>query len=49
MIFANYPGSAVVSLGILLAVELLTTGVALMTFGLALKNNPEVVNPTVEV
>ena len=49
MIFTNYPGSAVVSLGILLAVELLTTGVGLMTFALALKNNPEDSNPTVEV
>lgn len=49
MIFTNYPGSAVVSLGILLAVELLTTGVSLMTFSLALKNNPEDTNPTVEV
>lgn len=49
MIFTNYPGSAVVSLGILLAVELLTTGVGLCTFALAMKNNPEDSNPTVEV
>lgn len=35
MIFTNFPESAVVTLGLLLGVELLSTGVSLISFGLA--------------
>ncbi|MCA0993950.1 MULTISPECIES: HdeD family acid-resistance protein [Roseobacteraceae] len=41
MIFTNFPSSAAVVLGVLLSVELLSTGVALVIFGLVLKAHPE--------
>jgi len=37
MIFTNFPGSAVVSLGLLLGVELPSTGVSLVSFGMAIR------------
>lgn len=39
MIFTNFPGSAVVTLGLLLGVELLSTGVSLISFGLAARRS----------
>ncbi|WP_375687057.1 HdeD family acid-resistance protein [Pseudooceanicola sp. LIPI14-2-Ac024] len=41
MIFTNFPGSAVVSLGILLAVELLVSGASLIAFAMGLRKLPE--------
>ncbi|WP_353475393.1 DUF308 domain-containing protein [Salipiger sp. H15] len=41
MIFTNFPSSAAVVLGVLLAVELLSTGAAMVAFGLVLKQHPE--------
>ena len=40
MVFTNFPYSAAVVLGILLAVELISSGVTLVTFALLLRNNP---------
>lgn len=45
MIFAQFPSSAAVVLGVLLSVELLSTGVAMVTFGLVLKQHPELRQP----
>ena len=44
MIFTNFPSSAAVVLGVLLSVELLSTGVALVAFGMVLKQHPELRN-----
>jgi membrane protein HdeD len=40
MVFTNFPYSAAVVLGILLAVELISSGITLITFALLLKNSP---------
>jgi uncharacterized membrane protein HdeD (DUF308 family) len=40
MVFTNFPYSAAVVLGILLAVELISSGITLVTFALLLRNNP---------
>ena len=40
MVFTNFPQSAAVLLGVLLAVELISTGVTLISFALLLRNNP---------
>jgi uncharacterized membrane protein HdeD (DUF308 family) len=40
MVFTNFPQSAAVLLGILLAVELISSGITLVTFALLLKNSP---------
>ncbi len=45
MIFTNFPSSAAVVLGVLLSVELLSTGVAMVAFGLVLKQHPELRKP----
>lgn len=42
MVFTNFPQSAAVLLGILLAVELLSSGAALIAFALFLRNNQDV-------
>lgn len=41
MIFSNFPQSAAVVLGVLLAVELVTTGATLVAFAFFLRNNRE--------
>jgi uncharacterized membrane protein HdeD (DUF308 family) len=41
MIFSNFPESAAVVLGVLLAVELITTGATLVAFAFFLRNNKE--------
>jgi uncharacterized membrane protein HdeD (DUF308 family) len=40
MVFTNFPYSAAVVLGVLLAVELISSGITLVTFALLLKNSP---------
>jgi uncharacterized membrane protein HdeD (DUF308 family) len=40
MVFTNFPQSAAVLLGILLAVELIATGITLVTFALLLRQSP---------
>ena len=40
MVFTNFPQSAAVLLGVLLAIELVATGVTLISFALLLRNNP---------
>ncbi|WP_175581636.1 HdeD family acid-resistance protein [Pseudooceanicola sp. HF7] len=40
MIFTNFPASAAVTLGILLSVELISTGASLVALGMLLKNAP---------
>lgn len=40
MVFTNFPSSAAVLLGILLAIELVATGVTLISFALLLRSNP---------
>jgi uncharacterized membrane protein HdeD (DUF308 family) len=40
MVFTNFPYSAAVVLGVLLAVELISSGVTLVTFALLLRNSP---------
>lgn len=40
MVFTNFPQSAAVVLGVLLAVELIATGITLISFALLLRNNP---------
>ena len=40
MVFTNFPQSAAVLLGLLLAVELVATGITLISFALLLRNNP---------
>lgn len=40
MVFTNFPQSAAVLLGILLAVELIATGITLVTFALLLRQGP---------
>jgi uncharacterized membrane protein HdeD (DUF308 family) len=40
MVFTNLPQSAAVLLGVLLAVELIATGITLISFAFLLRNNP---------
>ena len=40
MVFTNFPQSAAILLGVLLAVELISTGITLISFALLLRNNP---------
>ena len=40
MVFTNFPQSAAVVLGVLLAVELIATGITLISFALLLRNSP---------
>jgi uncharacterized membrane protein HdeD (DUF308 family) len=40
MVFTNFPQSAAVVLGVLLAVELISTGITLISFALLLRTNP---------
>ena len=40
MVFTNFPQSAAVLLGVLLAVELIATGLTLVSFALLLRSNP---------
>jgi membrane protein HdeD len=40
MVFTNFPQSAAVLLGVLLAVELVATGITLISFAILLRNSP---------
>lgn len=42
MVFTNFPQSAAVLLGVLLAIELLSSGAMMVAFALSLKSNPVV-------